>query len=386
MPPSSKSNVRANLAAIAQRRRTAKEQLPSPEDVIASALMAGVCIGLCVEKGVMSLSLSDTNIIRSIKFESTSLFKCYCAAVGTSLLLTALTSRFSLLTCFFLESKTRISAPSSTITALVGGIAAGAGIFMAGGDLSTAFVRAGTGEDTSRFVLYGAGFASIIFSMVGDRLSTTQTVKETLDSTLSMQFYVVAGICGCICLTAAIIVESWAPYLHEFEMVSNLPRLDGYTWPLFERSWGPTLCGVLIGLSQWINILVISQGLDLKDTFTFPIAQITRTGLFDKDQFSALFKKASINTMNMWSLVFGISLYCGGWLSSWSSGIAPRPEGGKVGPAQAAAGGFLLMSAAQLTGLSVLGHMLTGVGHLSHSSILTTLIAWIFAYLLATRF
>ena len=91
------------------------------------------------------------------------------------------------------------------------------------------------------------------------------------------------------------------------------------TFGRFERSWGPVICGALLGLTQFITVVVVSEGCALKDTFLPLISQITRANkkMFQKEDFPLLHKKRNVTAANFWQFLFAIGIYLGGFLSTW---------------------------------------------------------------------
>ena len=124
----------------------------------------------------------------------------------------------------------------------------------------------------------------------------------------------------------------------------------------------------------------------MKDTFLPLISQITRANkkMFQKEDFPLLHKKRNVTAANFWQFLFAAGIYLGGFLSTWLTENDKFLQPTGIGPARAAIGGILLMLGAQITGGSLAGHLLTGLGHLSFNSVLSLMFSLTTAFGLAT--
>jgi hypothetical protein len=366
------------------KKKTGQVQVPKKSkknpvdagDVYLSALMGGVGIGIALDKGFMSLSTTDSMFKKSLTMNTTSLLKLYVIAIGCSLLFTAGIAYFSYTRPFFVESKKRLRDPG-LLTSVAGAIVTGVGMALAQGDLMLAAIYAGAGASSAWFVLAGAFFATIFFSVFGWKLLDSNRLHETLEKPFKQPFHIVASLIGCSLLAFGLIAEFISPYQSEFEMISNFPRLDSVFWLLYERSWSPIICGLLVGVMQAEHVTVAAEGLCVKNMFQALVSQISRTGMFEADDFPRLHAAKELNYRTLWPVVFGLSLFGGGMLSTRFSEVGVGGNAAaSAGPAQAALGGFLLMAGAHMTQLSLCGHMLTGVSHLCGKSIMVTVVAW----------
>ena len=358
------------------------------DDIVSGTLVAGLFYGTLMDKAVVSLNFQGTSVLNAFKFQSLALFKYYLLAIGVSLLLMALVHYFTITRFFFNDSKRSLRTPTSSVKLVIGSILSGIGMVVAGSDLAFLLAQAGCGYSSAKFALGGAMFGTILFSLVGDRFFGDMVrVEDTMEKNLiGKPYHISACIIGAVMVFVGLVLEFSSSYTKEFDMVSNSPTFEGYFWVFYERSWSPVTCGILVGIMQFGMIVIVSEGSELKDTFLPVVSQITRIdkNLFKKDDFPLLYKKKNVTAMNFWHFLFAAGIYFGGFLSTWLTENDKFHQSNGIGPARAALGGIILMFGAQITGATISGHVLTGIGHLSMNSVLSILFSFATAMMLSS--
>lgn len=341
-----------------------------------------------MDKAVMSLDFRGEAVLKGLKFQSFAFLKFYLVAIGVSLLFMAVLNYFSITRLFFNDSKRSLRTQKNPVMLVVGSVLSGIGMVLSGCDLAFLLVQAGCGYRNAIFSLAGATLGTILFSLVGDKMFGDMVrVEDTIDKKfVGKPYYIAAAMIGAVVAFVGLVVEVVFPYLSEFSMISNFPTNDGHFWAFYERSWGPVVCGALLGLTQFGTVVVVSEGCALKDTFLPLISQITRANkkMFQKEDFPLLHKKRNLTAANFWQFLFAAGIYLGGFMSTWLTENDKLLQPNGIGPARAALGGILLMLGAQITGGTFAGHMLTGVGHLSSNSVLSLMFSLTTAFGLAT--
>jgi hypothetical protein len=360
------------------------------DDIVSGAIVAGLFYGLLMDKGVSSLSFKGESMLNAFQFRSLALFKYYFLAVGASLIFMALIYYFSITRLFFNDSKRSLRTPKSSISLIIGSILSGAGMILAGSDFAFLLVQAGCGFSSAKFALGGAVFGTILFSLVGDKFfGDLVRVEDTMEtSIIGKPYYLSALIVGGATAFVGLILEAFSSYYNELEMIPNSPTFEGYFSMFYDRSWSPITCGVFVGFMQLVMVVIVSEGSELKDAFLPIVSQITRINkkLFEKEDFPLLHKKKNVTAMNFWQFLFAVGIYFGGFLSTWLTENSKFHRPNDIGSARAAIGGILLMFGAQITGATICGHMLSGIGHLSINSVISILFSFTTAFGVASLF
>ena len=341
-----------------------------------------------MDKAVVSLDFQGKAVLKGLRFESFAFLKFYLVAIGVTLLFMAVLNYFSITRLFFNDSKRSLRTQKNPLMLVFGSVLSGIGMVLSGCDLAFLLVQAGCGYRGAIFSLAGAMVGTILFSLVGDKMFGDMVrVEDTMDKKfVGKPYYISAALIGAVIAFSGLVVDAVSPYSGEFDMISNFPTNDGHFWAFYERSWGPVICGALLGLTQFITVVVVSEGCALKDTFLPLISQITRANkkMFQKEDFPLLHKKRNVTAANFWQFLFAAGIYLGGFLSTWLTENDKFLQPTGIGPARAAIGGILLILGAQITGGSLAGHLLTGLGHLSFNSVLSLMFSLTTAFGLAT--
>jgi uncharacterized membrane protein YedE/YeeE len=149
--------------------------------------------------------------------------------------------------------------PMRLLSAVIGGIAFGVGMVLAGGCVTGTLYKAGEGRLTSMLALVSLGIGSVLVDqgllkpMKRAVVMATREIRwsASLDEVVGVSYPLIAGIIGGVGLIVILAV-----YLARRK--SLVPKIDLSAKKIISGSWSPVTSGLVIGVLGWVAYLLSS--------------------------------------------------------------------------------------------------------------------------------
>lgn len=237
----------------------------------------------------------------------------------------------------------------------------------------TILAQLGSGQLKTLVTLAGALVGAMANGLLGPYLSRFSKVGIPG----ALQLYEITRMHPAVTTTAMVVMFGGLVVV-----VSLVPgwynEMPGTGFAFTDKFWPPVLGGAIVGLLQWPLVLGVGKNVGASTAFSVIGAAMmpcVRNSTVEKYR----------NKSHFWQVIFVLFAVAGGALAAWSGdNFYSLEQMREVTYAEAFIGGFLILFGSRMGAGCTSGHGITGVGHQSITSLIST--AMIFVGGIATAF
>jgi len=266
---------------------------------------------------------------------------------------------------------------------VIGGALVGSGMALSGACPGTVFAQLGVGVQSVLYTLGGAFTGAILFSLLVNLTTRVPTKfpflhrgsSTSLDELISkksshMTSLVFSIVFASILFATVFLVDQWKPWKIEMmDAYLSIPTPASIIPSLRDQEWNPIFAGAVIGLLQLPSTSLTGFSIGTSSSVVSAIAYATSA--VDKDITRRLpYLGRFMGNADIWQLGLVAGMTVGSFLSFSFSGANIVLSSG-VSAMTSFIGGMLLILGARFANGCTSSHGISGLAHLSLSSLIT---------------
>jgi hypothetical protein len=331
------------------------------------SLVLGVLFGIAVEKSY----LYEPKIVKQqLVFESFKMLRLYLSSLAVSTFSVFLADLLfeNSYKKAFQDSKNELKG-KSILHLVIGGLLIGFAFELSGGSPGKVFVQLGAGVPNAYLIIVGSLLGSLSYGFLNWYIKrntrpdpiVSKAIFEILNVNPSLIRLLFIFLAGLSLSTIRYFYPSEDDTL-QFYVIDSSNVLINY------RVWSPLLCGVFIGVLQFVSLVALDKSLNASTAFmTLVGLPFTIKNYHEKYSYLALFGSSFTHWL---TLIFCFGSTIGSFVSSKSSGSHATST--SIHPYNALLSGFLMTFGAGMTSGCQMKHSLSGISFQFIGSIITT--------------